>query len=55
METQKKYGEERFHKFKSTTTKETATFKKAVSDKEKTVSKLKSDLKKNDQLMNQKI
>lgn len=55
METQKKYGEERFHKFKSTTTKETATFKKAVSDKEKTVSKLKSDLKKNDHLMNQKI
>ena len=32
-----------------------AAVKKTIADKDKTVTKLKSDLKKTDQLMNQKI
>lgn len=54
-EAQRKYGEERFQKFKSTASKDVVAVKKLVADKEKAVTKLKSDLKKTDQLMNQKI
>jgi hypothetical protein len=51
----KKYGEERFHKFKSSATKETAAAKKAVNDKEKTVVKLKTELKKNESAIELKM
>ncbi len=62
LDNQKKYGEERFHKFKaqvnaqvSNAAKEVQSQKKILTDKDKTVSKLKSDLKKTEQQVNQKI
>ena len=55
LERQKKYGEERFSKLKSTVTKETTAFKKTVQEKDKTASKLKRDLQKTDALVAQKI
>jgi hypothetical protein len=51
----KKYGEERFHKFKSITNKENVAAKKAFGEKEKTVVKLKADLKKNESAIEQKM
>ena len=53
--TKEKYGEERFSKFKSNVNKDLITFKKTVKDKDQAVYKLKSDLKKTDQLVSQKI
>ena len=41
LEKQKKYGEERFSKFKSTAAKDLQQTKKTVQEKDKTVSKLK--------------
>ena len=55
LEVQKKYGEERFSKYKTTATKDISSYKKSVKDKEQTVFKLKNDLKKTDQLVSQKI
>lgn len=55
LEVQKKYGEERFSKYKTTATKDISNYKKSVKDKEQTVFKLKNDLKKTDQLVSQKI
>lgn len=52
---QQKYGEERFSKFKSNVNKDILTYKKTVKDKDQAVFKLKSDLKKTDQLVSQKI
>ena len=51
----KKFGEERFSKFKSNVNKDLVTFKKTVKDKDQAVFKLKTDLKKTDQLVSQKI
>jgi hypothetical protein len=51
----KKYGEERFHKFKNTANKETAATKKTLNEKEKTVVKLKTELKKNESAIEQKM
>ncbi len=45
---QKKYGEERFSKFKSTVNKDLLQQKKTSEDKTKVVQKLKVDLKKTD-------
>ena len=47
-EAQKKYGEERFSKFKTNVNKDLTNYKKTVKDKDQTVFKLKSDLKKTD-------
>ena len=47
-ESAKKYGDERFTKFKSNVNKDLSTYKKSVKDKDQTVYKLKSDLKKTD-------
>ena len=44
----KKYGEERFSKFKSNVNKDLLTYKKTVKDKDQAVFKLKNDLKKTD-------
>jgi hypothetical protein len=44
----RKYGEERFLKFKTTATKDVVAIKKAAAEKDKTVNKLKNDLKKTD-------
>ena len=44
----KKYGEERFSKFKSNVNKDLITYKKTVKDKDQAVFKLKNDLKKTD-------
>jgi hypothetical protein len=52
---QKKYGEERFSKFKTNVHKDLTTFKKTVKDKDQVNFKLKNDLKKTDQLVSQKI
>ena len=54
-EAQKKYGEERFTKFKSNVSKDLTTYKRTVEDKEQANFKLKTDLKKTDQLVSQKI
>lgn len=54
-EAQKKYGEERFTKFKSNVSKDLTTYKRTVKDKEQANFKLKTDLKKTDQLVSQKI
>lgn len=51
LEKQKKYGEERFSKFKSTVNKDLLQQKKTSEDKTKAVHKLKVDLKKTDQLV----
>lgn len=48
LEKQKKYGEERFGKFKSTVNKDLQQSKKTAEDKTKVVNKLKIDLKKTD-------
>lgn len=48
IETQKKYGEERFSKFKSTVNKDLKESTKKAEDKTKVVQKLKTDLKKTD-------
>jgi hypothetical protein len=48
LEKQKKYGEERFSKFKTTVNKDLLQSKKAAEDKTKAMVKLKSDLKKTD-------
>lgn len=50
-----KYGEERFTKFKSNVNKDLITYKKTVKDKDQAVYKLKTDLKKTDILVSQKI
>jgi len=55
MEKQKKYGDERFSKFKTTVNKDLVSAKKTNEQKEKTVSKLKVDLKKTDMLVQQKM
>ena len=47
-EASKKYGEERFSKFKSNVNKDIINFKKTVKDKDQAVFKLKNDLKKTD-------
>jgi len=47
-ESAKKYGDERFSKFKLNVNKDLSTFKKTVKDKDQAVYKLKSDLKKTD-------
>ena len=47
-EAQKKYGEERFSKFKTNVNKDLTTYKKTVKDKEVANFKLKTDLKKTD-------
>jgi len=47
-EAQKKYGEERFTKFKSNVSKDLTTYKRTVKDKEQANFKLKTDLKKTD-------
>ena len=52
---QKKYGEERFSKFKTNVSKDITNFKKTVKDKDQAVFKLKNDLKKTDQVVNAKI
>ena len=54
-EAQKKYGEERFSKFKTNVNKDIMTYKKTVHDREQTVQKLQNDLKKTDKLVEQKI
>ena len=54
-EAQKKYGEERFSKFKTNVNKDIMTYKKTVQDREQTVQKLQNDLKKTDKLVEQKI
>ena len=54
-EMQKKYGEERFSKFKTNVSKDITNFKKTVKDKDQAVFKLKNDLKKTDQVVNAKI
>lgn len=54
-EAQKKYGEERFSKFKSNVNKDLTNFKKTVKEKEQANFRLKNDLKKTDQLVSQKI
>ena len=54
-ETQRKYGEERFSKFKGQANKDINAFRKTVKDKEQAVFKLKTDLKKTDQVVSQKI
>ena len=53
--TKEKYGEERFSKFKSNVNKDLISFKKQAKDKDQAVYKLKSDLKKTDQMVSQKI
>jgi hypothetical protein len=55
LEKAKKYGEERFSKFKSTVNKDLLQQKKSAEDKTKVVQKLKVDLKKTDQLVQQKM
>jgi len=55
LEKQKKYGEERFSKLKATTNKDLTLTKKTAQEKDKTVSKLKQELKKTDQKAQQKI
>ena len=52
---EKKFGEERFSKFKSNANKDLTTYKKCVKDKDQAVFKLKNDLKKTDQMVSQKI
>lgn len=47
----RKYGEERFSKFKTTANKDLQTYRKTVKDKDQAVFKLKNDLKKTDQLV----
>ena len=54
-ESQKKYGEERFSKFKKNVNKDLVQSKKTAEDKIKVVNKLKIDLKKTDQLVQQKM
>ena len=51
LESQKKYGEERFSKFKTNVNKDLVQSKKTAEDKIKVVNKLKIDLKKTDQLV----
>ena len=48
---QKKYGEERFFKFKTTAQKEIHDTKKTVQAKEQVVNKLKSELKKTESVV----
>mgnify|MGYP000895665837 CR=1 FL=1 len=50
-ESSKKYGEERFFKFKTSANKDIKDAKKTVKQKEQAVSKLKSDLKKTETLV----
>ena len=45
---EKKFGEERFSKFKSNVNKDLVSYKKSVKDKDQAVFKLKNDLKKTD-------
>ena len=54
-ESQKKYGEERFSKFKKNVNKDLVQSKKTAEDKIKVVNKPKIDLKKTDQLVQQKM
>jgi hypothetical protein len=55
VEKAKKYDENRFFQFKQTVAKDLGKEKKRINDKEKEMSKLKTDLKKVDQLAQQKI
>lgn len=55
VERAKKYDENRFFQFKQTAQKDLASEKKKISEKEKEMTKLKTDLKKVDQLAQQKI
>ena len=55
LEKQKKYGEERFSKFKSNVSKDLQQQKKTAEDKTKAFNKLKVDLKKTDQLVHEKM
>ena len=54
-ESQKKYGEERFSKFKKNVNKDLVQSKKTAEDKIKVVNKPKIDSKKTDQLVQQKM
>ena len=54
-EAQKKYGEERFSKFKATASKDMQSLKKKAADKDQAAYKLKADLKKTDQQVQAKI
>jgi len=54
-ETAKKFGDERYSTFKSTANKDLSTIKRTVKDKDQAMFKLKTDLKKTDQLVSQKI
>ena len=54
-ESSKKYGDERFYKFKTSVAKDMKEAKKTVKQKEQVVNKLKSDLKKTETLVAQKI
>ena len=47
-ESAKKFGDERYSKFKSSVNKDLLTYKKTVKDKDQAVYKLKADLKKTD-------
>lgn len=51
----RKYGEERFHKFKASAREESVASKKLVTDKDKTVAKLRADLRRNESVVDQKI
>ena len=55
LEMQKKYGEERYSKMRVQTGKDISTYKKTVQEKDKTVFNLKAELKKTDQVVNQKM
>ena len=50
VERAKKYDENRFFQFKQNVSKDLASEKKKINEKEKEMSKLKNDLKKVDQL-----
>lgn len=45
---QKKYGDERYNKFKTNVSKDLTNFKKTVKEKDQANFKLKTDLKKTD-------
>jgi len=55
VERQKKYDEDRFFKFKTNVNKDLQQEKKKASEKDKQMSKLKNELKRVDQLAQQKI
>ena len=55
LELEKKYGEERYNKFKQTATTEKKTNKKTVTEKEGQVNVLKAQLKKSEETAKQKL